>query len=694
MIKRQYMKKLIVLMLATVFAAFTMSVSADAQDKGDKTYNLQRAYEVLRDSDYDQALLLVKEQLRITPENAEAHLLMGRIYSSMREYGKALTAFNSAMKYNKPKKTGINASSLYWWKADVYERMGEHEASAQHYHKALLLAGKDAPDNVQEISFEYAQVLYNLDALEAADLVYRLMLKADETDVAAMAGLSRNMIDRGEYDQAIDILDRAQRYRPGYSEIYRFRMQAYDKLGKTDKAIDDALSYVDNNEKYRTSLIMPVLTKRKNYSVASIKSMIKNGKNSEGFRALLIELYEECEDYENALKEYDNWENDFGKSDYIYGRKAVLYSGLNMHDVALEMMDKALEMETDYSNLVMKAGLLIGANRYQEALEFYTKAIDMEPAVAYTYVRRAVCYEYMGEDAKALEDFDMALDLDAEYSPACFKRGDLHLRNGREDLAKADFEHVIQIDTVAVNGSYAHYAFALLGRHDEAKQWEEKIIESEPYSSNHIYDKCCLYARMGYADEAMAILAKALEMGFCDLDHISRDRDVDSLRERDDFKELMAECKAKLDARVAKIAAQTQEEESESSLIEVPITRHPGGTFEVACEVNGLPLNMIFDTGASDVSISKVEADFMFKNNYLGREDIMGKQYYQTADGGISEGTVITLKEVKIGDAVLHNVNASVAKSQKAPLLLGQSVLEKFGTFTVDNINSKLIIKP
>ena len=117
-----------------------------------------------------------------------------------------------------------------------------------------------------------------------------------------------------------------------------------------------------------------------------------------------------------------------------------------------------------------------------------------------------------------------------------------------------------------------------------------------------------------------------------------------------------------------------------------------GGTFNVDCSVNGLPLSMIFDTGASDVTISKVEADFMLKNDYLSKDDIKGKKYYQVADGGISEGTVITLKEVKIGDAVLHNVDASVVKSQKAPLLLGESVLQKFGTFTVDNINSKLII--
>ena len=64
---------------------------------------------------------------------------------------------------------------------------------------------------------------------------------------------------------------------------------------------------------------------------------------------------------------------------------------------------------------------------------------------------------------------------------------------------------------------------------------------------------------------------------------------------------------------------------------------------------------------------------------------------YRSTDVGVC--TVITLREIKIGDAVLHNVDASVVKSQKAPLLLGQSAMERFGTITIDNQNNKLIIK-
>jgi clan AA aspartic protease (TIGR02281 family) len=134
-------------------------------------------------------------------------------------------------------------------------------------------------------------------------------------------------------------------------------------------------------------------------------------------------------------------------------------------------------------------------------------------------------------------------------------------------------------------------------------------------------------------------------------------------------------------------------DEVEKIVTEVEMKKMYGGTYEVACTVNGLPLKMIFDTGASDVTISSVEANFMLKNGYLSESDIKGKKNYVVASGEIHEGTILKLKEVKIGDAVLKNIEASVVHNQNAPLLLGQSVLEKFGTITIDNVNSKLLIK-
>ena len=98
-----------------------------------------------------------------------------------------------------------------------------------------------------------------------------------------------------------------------------------------------------------------------------------------------------------------------------------------------------------------------------------------------------------------------------------------------------------------------------------------------------------------------------------------------------------------------------------------------------------MPLHFIFDTGASDVSISSVEATFMLKNDYLSASDVLGRRNYMTADGNITEGTVINLRDVKLGNIHLNDIKASVAKNQSAPLLLGQSVFSKLGKIEIDN---------
>ncbi len=53
------------------------------------------------------------------------------------------------------------------------------------------------------------------------------------------------------------------------------------------------------------------------------------------------------------------------------------------------------------------------------------------------------------------------------------------------------------------------------------------------------------------------------------------------------------------------------------------------------CDINGLPLSFWLDTGASDVSLSMVEATFMMKNGYLDSNDVVGSSYYLDANGNV-----------------------------------------------------------
>ena len=92
------------------------------------------------------------------------------------------------------------------------------------------------------------------------------------------------------------------------------------------------------------------------------------------------------------------------------------------------------------------------------------------------------------------------------------------------------------------------------------------------------------------------------------------------------------------------------------------------------------------------MSLSQVEATFMMKNGYLSKNDVVGNAYFTDAVGNVNVGTIINLKKVDFGGLELSNVKASVVQNQKAPLLLGQSVLGRLGKIEIDNSNHVLRI--
>jgi predicted aspartyl protease len=81
----------------------------------------------------------------------------------------------------------------------------------------------------------------------------------------------------------------------------------------------------------------------------------------------------------------------------------------------------------------------------------------------------------------------------------------------------------------------------------------------------------------------------------------------------------------------------------------------------------------------------------MMKNGYLNGNDVVGSQRYMDANGDVSVGTIVNIKTDNFGGLELNNVRASVVRNQKAPLLLGQSVLGRLGKIEIDN--SKNVLK-
>lgn len=130
----------------------------------------------------------------------------------------------------------------------------------------------------------------------------------------------------------------------------------------------------------------------------------------------------------------------------------------------------------------------------------------------------------------------------------------------------------------------------------------------------------------------------------------------------------------------------TEDNESYADVVEVPF-KEIGGVRIVPVTINGVNMDMIFDTGASTTCISTTEAMFLLKQGLLTEDDIIGKSSARVADGRITQNTVIRLKEVVLGGKIYFNdVTAMVVNSLEAPLLLGnEDILDRVASFKIDN---------
>lgn len=686
------MRRFITIVLAVLCLAL-QPLSAQKTD-GTDNFKFHKAVEILDEGGNPaEARKLAVENLKENPKHIDSYLLVAGIDRREEDYASALGMVDKAMK-NNHKKSGFSDAVLLWWKGVIYDEMGDVRKAAETMQVVVKMARKEKSEHLSTMLENLAQFRYDLKEYDASDAVYREMIKMDETALLPKVGLARNMNGREKYDEALALLDECAKYDKDYYEIYRFRMQAYKGKKEYKKMIDAMLTLYDKSED-SDSFNMENFKLDKKYSIAVLKERIASEKDNALWRIVLAGLYEECHMYSQTISLLDGILEEYGFDPDILEARAECYDNIGLYEYAIADINKALEIceeEQQPYYYVIRAEINRYAGNYEASIEDVSKFIDRYPTDAYGYYARGCCKELLGDLDGALQDYDEGIAVDEDYPYIYLMRGSLHLKRGQKELADKDFQMVVSKDTTVMDGSCRHYALNYLGRPEEALEWMDMIIELDTDDPGNWYDKSCLYALMNHCDDAVAALETAFQKGYRCFPHIQHDNDMNSLRDREDFKALILKYEKVLEEELSKLGREVESTETKV-VSEVDMKKMYGGTYEVACSVNGLPLKMIFDTGAADVTISSVEANFMLKNGYLSDSDVKGKRNYITASGDIHEGTVLRLKEVKLGDAVLKNIEASVVHSQKAPLLLGQSVLEKFGTITIDNVNSKLLIR-
>ena len=116
---------------------------------------------------------------------------------------------------------------------------------------------------------------------------------------------------------------------------------------------------------------------------------------------------------------------------------------------------------------------------------------------------------------------------------------------------------------------------------------------------------------------------------------------------------------------------------AEASPGEIALTREYNGHFYANAEINGLPIRVLVDTGATGIALSRSDAQRAGLAVSSGMYNVIG----QGANGDV-HGEYVKLDKVSLGSKTAEDVSA-VVLDEGDQSLLGQSFLSKFETVEI-----------
>lgn len=674
-------------------AASKQNDSSDYTDKNKEAYNVQRGRELLIEKNEAEAFEAFSREIKENPKNGYAYTWLAYILEENNEHGRALELLNKAIKLL-PKKDVEYQSFVLNNRANVLIALDDTIGALKDINKAISIN----PDD-DESYFLRAKISYDMGNLEQAEADFLKLQELKPTVVVALAWLAQIEKDRNNPDKALQYLDRAIKLQSDYGYAYSEKAYILFSQNKLAEAADNLVEALKYNS--RDAIKQLVFLSEDEVFPVETKLKIQSAKEPLNYYWLYIlgTLSQAQLNFPKAIEYYKKGYEMEPSPDFLY-RIIRCYYQLNDFKNVIDYTDRYIDLMGDdaipdiYES---RSRAMFELKGPEAAIAEMDKFLEYEPEEYFGYYRRGWYKHFTSDVDGAIEDLKVAILLNPEYAYSYLTLGDMLMKKGEEGKALEQYGKIIELDSVPDSNSCAMYAFLALGEKEKAFDFMDKVIQADSTYAGNYYDAACLYARAGEPQKALDYLEQAFSMGYNRFNHVLLDEDLQSLHGMPEFQALIDKYKSMAEAGEEPgfevIVEEAQEEMVPQQPVSIPFSRENGVT-KVTCSINGLPLYFVFDTGAADVTLSQVEANFMMKNNYLTKKDVIGSNSYMDANGNVSVGTVVNLGAVDFGGVKLENVRASVVRNQRAPLLLGQTVLSRLGKIEIDNASNNLIITP
>ena len=322
--------------------------------------------------------------------------------------------------------------------------------------------------------------------------------------------------------------------------------------------------------------------------------------------------------------------------------------------------------------------------RFGEAVDDFTFVIKREPRVAGFYDDRQNAFRRSGRLDDTIRDANEAIRLAPTYSFVFRGRANVYNDMGKYDLAVNDYDSAIKL--APGDGGL----FIDRGKVFRAQSKFDQAISDFNHALDLDKKWTAAYRERGLSYKVMGRSPQALD----DLSTYDRlqpgDQEVArALTELGSTQPSFGSDNAPLASASAKPPPELPRTISEATVI--PMVSE-GGTFVVPVRINDqITLDFVIDSGASDVSVPADVVIILLRTGTITNSDFLGTQEYRMANGKTVPSQQFVIRSLKVGDPTLENVTGSVAPVE-GTLLLGQSFLRRFKSWSIDNQREALVL--
>ena len=334
--------------------------------------------------------------------NLAEHLRQGTNYLEQKQYEKALSEFDQAVNIDS------GSAEAFKGRGDAFHFTGEHEKAIADYTDAISL-GLNNAEIYRRRGFDQKSIL-NFDKAIAD---YSEAIKSDPNDGESYGGRCQTYLENRQFDLALSDCNKA-----------------------IDLNSDDADAFVSRGNIY--------LSQNKNdLAIADFNKSLKLRKENASAYLGRGNAFYNKENYGKALDDFADAVKFDPQNPSAYGLRGLIYQKTNRDDKAIADFTEAIRINPEFSLLYASRGKsFLNQKKYDEAIADYSNAIKFNNSgnAADFFFERGIAFFEKDEFDKAVDDFTEVIKLDPKSFGAYQNRGAAYLKQGKKDLADADFK--------------------------------------------------------------------------------------------------------------------------------------------------------------------------------------------------------------------------------------------------------------